>query len=1073
MPKETGLGTSSGKKLYWSWNNSKGQIEKVSKFTKQTNEEVMHLIYENKANRMKRKYEEHQLDNLEIERNRLDLQGEELSMKKEPADILQPYSSVDRVSNALNQNLETSIQGNNMYITFSDNSKFDCKLCGESFENQDDYDLHQISHAGQTETFSCNKCSKFYYSLADLKRHKRTHQSLKSYFCNVCSRVFMFRSHFTSHMKEHSDDGYTSQEPISCTRENSSGDEINLPIENTTKKKTEILLQPKLHQCTICQRSFAVKQDLRRHIDSHLGIKRFPCHICPREYSRGHNLKKHMETHKNEPDGTCYCKFCYEKFIDEAMYEQHLLKHHSEQEHLTSHNSETKDGTKDLSGEEHEINHPLEEEEGSNGNSVQEHGLSTGQKHGLSTGQKQDLSNTSQQEHALNYQSGQENEFRHYSEQDYRLQALDTSDNTANRRNNIVQKIIDIGSYDQNDGEKLTETTVEESLSCDICGKVLANKKSLYYHRLNHTQDKRHQCTMCDRSYVHKKDLNRHYKSHSAIKPHLCLTCGKSYLRSNDLKDHLATHVKGIKSDNISDISTTQIQILLDGQTQGPFECNICGKKLASKKSLKRHCSKHTEERKHMCTKCDKSYVYRNELNLHMKTHDGIQYMCPICGKSFVTGYVLNRHMRRFHKDTKSNKIMKKMGIKRKWNCSKCGYNFLRYIDLKRHKLTHPMLKTLNCTFCSRKFVFHMHFKCHLKSHETNQSETENNSSDEKHKCLECGKEYIQSELQRHMLSHMNIKPYVCNICQKSFSRPNNLKMHTQEVHCDSKDQRNFTCIKCKKSFCTLRRLKCHIRRHILSKNPHYQCENCKRKFSTKQDLLQHTSKNVCTNNSKSRKCDQCGKFMRLGEEIHKNVCPKQNYHCNVCDKTIDKYFDYISHEKLHLNKREYKCDLCDKSYVKNKDLLIHRRHCHQNVVYPCQICGKVFQAKLFLKKHMYNVHNDEKNCICHVCGKSFKDAEDVRIHMRSHTCEKPFPCKMCVRSFISSSALSRHMNVHSDLRPYICETCGKAFKFPNNLREHSNTHKTEKIYDCIWCDKSFVSKSYLNRHVSKAHNLL
>jgi hypothetical protein len=42
----------------------------------------------------------------------------------------------------------------------------------------------------------------------------------------------------------------------------------------------------------------------------------------------------------------------------------------------------------------------------------------------------------------------------------------------------------DIGSYDQNDGEKLNETTVEESLSCDICGKVLANKKSLYYHRL-------------------------------------------------------------------------------------------------------------------------------------------------------------------------------------------------------------------------------------------------------------------------------------------------------------------------------------------------------------------------------------------------------------------------------------------------------------------------------------------------------------------------------------------------------------------------------------------------------------
>jgi hypothetical protein len=58
-----------------------------------------------------------------------------------------------------------------------------------------------------------------------------------------------------------------------------------------------------------------------------------------------------------------------------------------------------------------------------------------------------------------------------------------------------------------------------------------------------------------------------------------------------------------------------------------------------------------------------------------------------------------------------------------------------------------------------------------------------------------------------------------------------------------------------------------------------------------------------CT--SKDHKCDQCGKFMRLGKEIHKNVCLKQNYHCNVCD---------ISHLR-HLWKIFHKHDICSFSH--------------------------------------------------------------------------------------------------------------------------------------------------------------
>ena len=53
--------------------------------------------------------------------------------------------------------------------------------------------------------------------------------------------------------------------------------------------------------------------------------------------------------------------------------------------------------------------------------------------------------------------------------------------------------------------------------------------------------------------------------------------------------------------------------------------------------------------------------------------------------------------------------------------------------------------------------------------------------------CMECGKAFVTpSKLLRHIYSHSGIRPFMCNICGKSFSQSANLKTHVKNTHPES-----------------------------------------------------------------------------------------------------------------------------------------------------------------------------------------------------------------------------------------------------------------------------------------------
>jgi len=54
------------------------------------------------------------------------------------------------------------------------------------------------------------------------------------------------------------------------------------------------------HKCKHCVKSFFTRQELEAHVRTHTGVKPFVCQTCNKAFSRSHHLKRHTQTVHSE-----------------------------------------------------------------------------------------------------------------------------------------------------------------------------------------------------------------------------------------------------------------------------------------------------------------------------------------------------------------------------------------------------------------------------------------------------------------------------------------------------------------------------------------------------------------------------------------------------------------------------------------------------------------------------------------------------------------------------------------------------------------------------------------------------
>ncbi|XP_066145442.1 zinc finger protein OZF-like [Euwallacea fornicatus] len=135
----------------------------------------------------------------------------------------------------------------------------------------------------------------------------------------------------------------------------------------------------------------------------------------------------------------------------------------------------------------------------------------------------------------------------------------------------------------------------EPDLMCDICGKLFYRKYGLEKHRMSHTGDKPHECDQCEMKFKERYQLTIHMRRHTGEKPFECEICGFRFSCRNRLNVHMRRHT-GVRPFpcHLCEMAFTRndhlikhIRAIHTGER--PFECDICHKTFNRKDYLLKH----------------------------------------------------------------------------------------------------------------------------------------------------------------------------------------------------------------------------------------------------------------------------------------------------------------------------------------------------------------------------------------------------------------------------------------------------------------------------------------------------
>ncbi|CAH2101576.1 unnamed protein product [Euphydryas editha] len=498
------------------------------------------------------------------------------------------------------------------------------------------------------------------------------------------------------------------------------------------------------------------------------------------------------------------------------------------------------------------------------------------------------------------------------------------------------------------------------------------------------------------------------------------------------------------------------------------YKCKDCGKDFSVPYFLNRHI---LSTNKRACNLCGK-ILPKERLAKHLyRNHGKLVVHCDICDKLYDEQFQLERHKAMLHgKDS--------------FTCKICKNGFKNERSIRAHMYTHTLF---NCTSCNASFE---NRKCY--TYHKQYCKGSKQAAEGIYECNDCGNIYTKKpSLKVHIVQkHLNVLPYVCQVCGKRSSTKNHHKAHEQihkakrkiyKCYCGAKmltelgfnmhqrihsGEKPYECGVCGNRFLSASRRLDHIKRKHRSKELAHGCSYCDARFLQEENLFPNGLCISCT--SVAAASYEFGVLVRKSQKMWTN-CVNSLQTLPTMTSTHKSLYVILKDNLLIQTVNDFGGDAKDlfdhltNRFVKRKILTERKpRHPRAGPACSCTDCGKSFISPYYLNIHLRNSGQKES---CWLCGAMFTRGAEMKGHLSSIHKMNMFLCTECPLLFKSELDRKRHVKECHGPGALTCNDCGRMFQRKGSFEVHSQMHA---VRTCRACGSQFSNRGCYREHRSK-----